>query len=317
MKIKEIYNIDSIQKLADSANDTRFKDSDSGIILARSLTAVDPTIFEKKFPELVFMNSGITMNNTGGYVQEIQSLRRSITGSFSQAGDRSDDKNKISITGEDSKLNVHEFEAQSAWTDTEIKQAELEGRNLVTELLEAHNKIYMRELDEGGYTGIAGNDGLLNFSGYTATAAAGAIGTLTAQEMYDEISTLIIAQWNAVGNTAEYKANRLDTSITVINTLAETILNTAAGASTVLSALKANFPNVTFSGTFRAEDVGGTSKTCAYNNGGESMQYRLPEPLTIGEIIRIGSFKFQVDSKYRNAGLDILETTSGRILTGL
>ena len=47
------------------------------------------------------------------------------------------------------------------------------------------------------------------------------------------------------------------------------------------------------------------------------MIMRIPQPLTIGEIIKVGSFDFHVDSKYRIAGLDVLENTAGRLLTGL
>ena len=47
------------------------------------------------------------------------------------------------------------------------------------------------------------------------------------------------------------------------------------------------------------------------------MKMRIPVPLTVGEIVKMSSFDFRVDSKYRIAGLDILEDSGGRILTGL
>jgi hypothetical protein len=63
--------------------------------------------------------------------------------------------------------------------------------------------------------------------------------------------------------------------------------------------------------------VGGSSATVAYANSDEAMKMRIPLALTIGEIVKLGSFNFHVDSKYRIAGLDVLEDTAGRILTGL
>ncbi len=317
MKLGQIYNLDSLKRLEAQNTMSMFKDSEAGVILARSLTHVDPKIFEKRFPELVFMNSGVTIDNSGGYVQRIQSRRIEDQGGFTNAGDAADNKGKISISGDQSVIKVIEREAHSKWTDTQIKQAEIENRNLVTDYIKAHNKIYMRELDQAGYIGMNGNLGLLNYTGYVSGAAAGAIGTLTPQQMYDEFATLLTEQWNGVANTPEYKANRVDMPVSVLNVLSITILNTASGSNSVLKGLKDNFAGVEFRGTDRAEDVGGNSATVAYSNNEESLLFRLPIALTIGEIIKIGSFDFQVDSKYRVAGVDFLEDTGGRILTGL
>lgn len=322
MKLGQIYNLDSFQSFVDSAKAPGFKDADPGIVLARQLEAIDPQIFEKKFPELSFMNSGVTVDNSGGYVEQIRSLRTRPTGQFRNALDRSSNKGKISMAGETSFIQVLSREAESDWTQTMIRQAELENRNLPSEFVGAHNMLYMRELDEIGYLGnpdLAASEGLLNYSGFTTVAATGAIGVLTAQQMYDDIAGLITSQHNAVNNTPEYMANRVDMPIYVLNTLQSTILNTAAGSSSVLRALQDNFGGVTFSGTFRADDAGGAgvSHTVAYNPNTEAMKMRVPQPLEIGEIIKISSFRFHVESMYRIAGLDVLEDTAGYILTGL
>jgi hypothetical protein len=322
MKIGNIYDLDSFQRFLDSGKKPGFADAYAGSVLARNLTAVDPQIFEKKYPDLVFVNSGIVADNSGGYARRIQSLRKREQGGFSTAGDASGNKGKISLAGEDSTINVVEREAHSIWTDSEVKEAELQNLNLVSDYVTAHNSIYLREVDEIGYLGIPDKSaslGLLNYSGFTSGAATGAIGTLTAQQMYDDISDLIQSQHNAVNNTPEYMAVRVDMPIYALNLLAATILNTAAGSSTVLTALKANYPGIEFRGTFRADDAGGAgvSHTVAYSNNSEAMKMRIPTPLTVGEIIKQGSFDFRVDSKYRIAGLDVLEDTSGYILTGL
>ena len=322
MKIGQLYNLNSFQQFMDSGKKPGFTDAYSGTVLARQLTAVDPQIFEKKYPDLAFVNSGIVADNSGGYARRIQSLRKRGQGGFTTAGDASGNKGKISMAGEDSTIKVVEREAESKWTDSEVKEAEMQNINLVSDYITEHNRIYLREVDEIGYLGIpdvAAREGLLNYSGFATDSATGAIAGLTAQEMYDDIAGLITAQWNAVNNTAEYKANRVDMPTYVLNTLAVTILNTAAGSASVLNALKVNFPDVEFRSTFRADDAGGagTSHTVAYNNNSEAMKMRIPLPLTVGEIIKLGSFDYHVDSKYRVAGLDVLEDSAGYILTGL
>jgi hypothetical protein len=319
MKISQVYCLDSFKAMKDSAEKAGFKDSFAGNVLARNLTAIDPQLFEKKYPELALVNSGIPADNSGGYARRIQSLRVQDLGEFATAGDASGNKGKISLAGEDSFLNVIVREAHSIWNDDEIKEAELGNINLPSRYIQAHNKIYLREVDQIGLIGETGSgkEGLLNFSGFVSGAAAGAIGTLNAQQMYDEIATLLTDQWNAVNNTPEYKANRVVMPVDVMNTLSITILNSAGSEMSVMRALTANFPGVEFTTSFRAGDVGGASATCAYSNNDEVMKMRIPVPLTVGEIIKVGSFDFKVDSKYRIAGLDILESTGGRLLTGL
>lgn len=320
MKIKNLYNLESYKKFLDSHKAKGFKDAASGIVLERNLTAVDPKIFEKQYPELAFMNSGIEINNTGGYADRIESLRIIGQGDFTNSGDSTTTKGLISLKGEKSYLNVIQREAHSKWDDTEINQASLQNINLVEDLMNETNKLYMRNMDLIGFTGIpdvATSTGLLNYGSFTSGAAGGAIGTLTAQQKYDEIKDLIIAQRNAVNNTPGYTANKVIMPISIRNDLDATMMDTASGNKTVMFALQQNFPDVSFSATFRAESVSATSVVIAFSSSEEVMKMRVPQPLTIGEIVRNGSFDYQVDSKYRIAGLDILEDAGGRILTGL
>lgn len=322
MNFDNLYDIDRYQAFIDSIKTSSFADAYAGTVLARSLTQVDPQIFEKKYPELSFINSGITADNSGGYARRIQSLRKRGQGGFTTAGDASSNKGKISLASEDNTLLVIERESHSIWTESEIKEAALQNINLVSDYIREHNSIYLREVDYIGYLGIPdkpSSTGLLNYAGWTSVAATGAIGTLTAQQMYDDIAGLLTTQKNAVNNTPEYTANRVDMPIYVLNILQATMLNTAAGSSSVLRALQDNFLGVEFRGTFRADNAGGAgvSHTVAYSTSSESMKMRIPTPLTVGDIIKQGSFDFRVDSKYRIAGLDVLEDTAAYILTGL
>ena len=321
MKIKQVFNLDAVKVFTDS----KFKDSSAtGAILGRQLEHIDPKIFEKKYPALAFMNSGIAIDNSGGYSTTVVSLRINDEGGFANAGDLSDDKGKISINGEDSTIKVKDREAHSSWTDTQVERSKLQNINLPSRYLSATNSIYQRELDRIGYLGIegiTGSIGLFNYAGFATGAAAGAIDTLTAQEQYDVISNLIVRQQSAVQNTPEYMANRVDMPVRVMNVIKATILDTAAGTKSVLLALKDNHPEIVFSATSRAESTanGGdlaASVTIAYSNNDEGMKFRLPLPLQFSPITEDG-FKFKMDSKYSVAGLDVLVDLVAETITGL
>lgn len=322
MLIGNLYDLEAFKGFCDSASARGFQDSDAGVVLARQLTAVDPKIFEKKYPELTFVNSGIRVDNTGGYASRIQSLRVVDEGRFSINGDKDGNKGKISLRGEDSFLNSKQLDAQSEWTYSEIEEAKLQNINLAGRYLAAHNKIYMREIDEIGLVGHSNTTGLLNGADFTTTNSADVVENLNPKEKYDVIACLITDQHNAVSNTMEYSANRVMMPTRVYNDLNKTILDTAASSDTVMTALRKNFKNVMFMASFRADDAAGggnlaNSRVVAYSNNEQAMLMRIPVPLKIGKITHASSFKYHVESLARVAGLDVLETTAGRYLTGL
>lgn len=336
MDIRNLINLPSVDNFIDSLSGKYpdrlpgdwvtakdFTDAYAGTILSRQLTAVNPKIFEKKYPELAFMLCGIEADNIGGYAQVVQSLRLLELGGFTVSGDPSGNKGKVSLSAEDNYIKITGLETSATWTTTEIKQAELNNINLPGRYIEAINKVYQRGVDSIGLLGGIGlngaTEGLLNYSGFTATAAGALLSTLTAQQMYDAYASVITDQRNAVNNTPEYSAVRVITPVRCINILSKTIMNTANASNiNVLNLLKQSFPDVEFFGSFRAEDNGSsTSATVAFSNSPDVMAMRIPIPLTIGEVIRVGSFDFKTDAMYRIGGLDVLESTGGRILTGL
>lgn len=317
MKISQLYDKEAFKAFKDSGNAQGFQDSDTGVVLARQLTYVNPKLYEKKYPTLAFTSTGIQADNSGGYAKQIQSLRVIEQGGFKDAGDLSDDGGKISLTAEDSTIKVIARNAESVWTEDQVKEAQLQNINLPARFLTAHNKVYQQEIDQLGLVGgIGGKKGILNYAGFTSSAASGVISGLNAQQMYDEIVGLVTDQHNAVNNTAEYKADTVITSTKVINTLSRTILNTAAGSDSVMNAIMKNM-NVKFVGSFRAEAVdGGGSVTAAISTNPDAMVMRIPLRLTVSKINQI-VWDYFVKSKYRIAGMDFLENTAGRLLTGL
>jgi len=316
-RIGDLYDLQAFKKFKDSAKKPSFKDSAGGVVLARNLTAVDPKIFELKYPALAFVNSGIQVDNTGGYARMIQSLRVIGEGDFADTRDASTNTGKISLRAENNYLEVYEKEAFSEWTDDEIKEAEMQNINLVENYLKTHNKKYLQKVDEIGLLGHNNQLGLLNYSGFDVVPASDTIDNLDAEGMYNEISNLIIGQRQEVNNIPEYSCNVVMMPIKVMNKLQGTILNSAGGSKSVLKALQDNYPDVKFIASFRCENVNGTSVTVAYSTNREAMVMRIPVRLTIGEIVKVTSFKFRIDSKFRIAGLDVLEEASARKLIGL
>lgn len=324
MKKINLYDSASLKRLEASYNaalasarKVMAKDSAySGIVLERDLVQVDPRVLERRSPELAFMNSGIQADNTGGYAQQIQTKRIQELGDFTKSSDISQPKGKISIAAEQGTLNVSEYEAGSDWTDTDVRQAAMGNINLMDSLLSAANKVYMRKIDTAGLIGLDGNEGLLNNSLFTSEASSVDSTSATGEQMYGEVAELITDQWNGAVNIPEFMADRVILPISVMNRLNSTLLKSESGSKTVLAAIQENFRTVTFLSSHRAESVSATRVMVAFSSNSEGLIFRLPLPLQIGEVVKLGSFNFHVDYKFRLGGLDVLEPAACRLMTG-
>ena len=319
--INKVYNVKSFEKIATTAKS--FKD-EGGIILARNLEFVSPEIFTQEFAGLTFLNSGITVNNEGGYATSIQKLKLTVEGGYVESGTASNGTGKITLSGEDDSIPVFSKEAESAWTEVQLKQAELQNINLPSRFFEGHAELYNRDLDSIGYLGQLRADGtqkttgLLNSSAFATSSAGGAASTLTGAELYAEIAELITAQFTGVLNVETFKATNVIMPVGVFNIAQRTILNSAGSEMSVLAALIANFPTITFGLTSKAATAGASdaSVTVAFSNNRRAMQFRLPVPLNVSSVDQRG-FKYFVESFFSIAGLDVIETGSARTLTGL
>src|SRR5690554_1171761 len=325
-KYAQLYDIPSFQRLAQSHHRPGFTDALAGVVLARNLEALDPNILEVQYPDLALVNSGIDVDNSGGYAARISSLRLRDVGGFRTANDTAGNKGKITLTGEGSELPVTERQAHSEWGDTEAKQAEMQNLNLVSRFISAANRIYLEEVDTFGFLGIAGygdSYGLLNSPLVTQTVASDTAENMTGEELYNELASLITGQRTAVNNVTAYSATRLVVPLRVMNLLPVKFINTAGGMATVAEALRTNFPDVTISATHHVDNVnvpgvtGLTSVAVAYRPSNDVMKLRVPLPLQVGEIVKQSSFDYRLDYKYRYAGLDLLEPTGARRLIGL
>ena len=314
MKLKQLINENSLISHLEVAK--TFKDA-NGILLGKQLTHVDPKIFQKLYPDNVFLNSGISIDNSGGFTNQIQKLRISEKGGFRDANDRGSNKGLISLDGEAATIGVIERTATINYSDTEIEQAKLGNYNLVERLLGATDKIYRQEIDEILAVGNTLNKGLLNYAGFTADTGSAITTASLGTSDYDQIASLITDQWNGVNNTNGYMANRIVMPTRVMNILSSKKWNAAVSEKSVLQILRETFPSVTLMSSWRNELVGATSITIAYSTSEDAMSNRIPLPLLIGKTVPDGSFGYRADAKYRIAGLDVHENKAGRIVTGL
>jgi hypothetical protein len=324
--VENFYNMGSMKLFADEASDitlkaskVRFGDSISGSVLERTLTAVDPTIFTKKYPANSYVNALPVSNIGDSYAKRIQSLRLLGQGGFSFSGDDASNKGKISLSGEDSDILVYEKECFIEWNTTQVAQASQQGYSLQGMLMSKVDEKYKQEVDGHIANGIGANLGLLNNGSFGTTAVGANWSGMDGATLYATIADGINAQADAVGNTPEYKADTATLPIGMLNKLRSTVFSTTGDSpASVLSALNFNFPGFNFvESKHNTNGNGGADAVSIFKGGNDTCVTRLPLALEVGAIIQTGSFSWKADAKYRLAGVEILEKTAGWILTGL
>jgi hypothetical protein len=310
-----LYDLASFDRLAETIKSrVSFKDAQpNGLIMARSLEYIDPKIFEQKYPGLTFEQTGVTIDNAGGYSAAITKRKTAIVGEFKEAGDDTSNKGLINLKGEKATLPVVSYQASSEWTETDVRQASYENINLVNEKLAAHDAIFKRDIDQIFYLGKGSiAEGISNYSGFVTDSAPGTISTLTPQGLFRVIESFIIKQWTEAANIPEYKAN-----IVVLPKAVYNNLNQAYGVNenseTLRTIFAKNYPEVTFIPSFRADVTGNVT---AFSNTQDSLTFRVPLPLTFSQIF-IEGFTGKFDSAFRIAGIDVNENIAGRHLAGL
>ncbi len=307
------FNLDAMQRFQDSP----IPQVDAGILLSRHLTSVNPDILKTKYPDLVFDSLGIVVDNKGGYARQIQTLRLSKQGGFGPEGDN---RGIISLSAEDSTVEVSIREASVRWTEREIGEADIAGINIVDEYMSTAVESYNQEIDTSALIGISKSN---NTSGlataYLNSAAGTAFADLDAKKQYALIADNITTQHNTVNNTSAYMANKCILPTSVFNTAANTILNDFSNGS-VLNVLRANFPTVDFLQSPKLESVGSgasaSKRMVIFSNNPNAVAYRLPKPFTLTPIVQIHT-DFSTVATYHTAGVEVLEPSSGRIVTGL
>jgi hypothetical protein len=323
MKVKNLFDLAAI-KAVDTKARKEFGDAyagklievtdaaDNGTVLGRSLVSVDPRVFTKRYAELAFLNSGIAVSNIGTDMNTIESLRIADIGGFARANSGDRNGGVISLTGENSQINVIYADAESNWNEREARQASMQGFSYVDRLVQAHSSLYQREIDKIGLLGNGTNLGVLNYTGFTSVGASAAFSTLTGLQQYNQVKDWLNTQRAAVSNTPEYTINAVAMPIATLNRLQTVVLSEANASNvTALELLQKTFPDVKFYGTSKA-----TTSMTGYSTNEESMVFRIPNPLTLSEVTRNG-FRYHVESYFGVAGCDFLEDAAGYRLTGV
>lgn len=311
--LDKIYDLNSFDGAKSYFNTN---DSAGGVILARNLEHVSSEIFRQRIAGLTFLTgSGITVNNEGGYSDAIKKLKSKINGDFANAGHMTDGTGKISLGMEDDTISVFYKEAKSSWSELELQKASLQNINLPSEMIRAHDEKYKENIDLLGYLGNGSKTkGLLNNTEFVAGAATGAFSTLSGQEMFDEIAELVTDQRTGVFNDDVFSCSMVAMHQDTYNLISKTFINTAGGMTTVRLALETTM-NISFVVTSKA-NISSAKRIVAYSNDRQAMQMRIPVPLKLYNQVALGS-RFEIESMFGVAGLDIIESTSGRILTGV
>ncbi len=308
--LANFYDAKSITQFNDSA--TKLSDSLGGMILKRDLEAVDPTIFEKKYPGLALLESGIVVSNIGGFKRKIVSLRRDPRGGYETAYD-GDNGGVISQQYDDSDIKVTPRLARSTYTESQLRTLGEDGINILQDYVSSHDEVYKNEIDRIGLLGVDAKKGLLNNTVYQSEGAAQVISnTSSADQDYSVIAKFLNNQYDGVSNTDEYQAKVMIMPVKVMNQLRTKERNTAAGTIFVLDALKAAFPDVTFMSSSKA-----TTQAVAFSTYEGALQLRIPVPFTMTDVVKVGAVNYEFATFHHIGGADILHPTSGRILTGV
>jgi len=313
IKVKNLYDMQSFEMAVTAA---KTFDGAAGILLPRQLEYISTTIYQQQFAELTLLSqAGIGVNNEGGTAEFITKLKNKINGDFATTGNSTNTDGKISIAGESDTIPVIMKDASSDWTEVELLQAQSANKNLVSDLIGAHNTKYNQLIDKTGYVGTDNIEGLLNNSNFTTTASSNTFANLTGQQQYDEIKDLVNAQRTSVSLDPVFSADKIAISPATYTIISTTYIDTTGGLGTVLQATMRDL-NIQYVITFRAASVGGTARLVAYSSDDRAMVMRIPMQLRMSNIYQKG-FKSYIESMFRVGGLDVIENASGYILTGV
>jgi hypothetical protein len=311
-KLKNLYDLQSFDGAIEQVKQM---DTAGGTILGRNLEYVTQEVFKQRIAGVTFLDSGIEIDNSGGWADAITKRKIGVNGGFRTDGDNSNTNGKISIKAESDTIPVIMREASSDWTEMQLKQSDLEGRNLVQDLIGGHDQLYKQEIDEIGYTGGAVGTGLLNYGSWSSDASAKTFANSTGLEMYNEVRDIINLQRSAVLNDPMYRCNSMILHPDTFNLLSGTPLNTAAGSDSVLEAIKKNLGITNITLSHRAE-ISSVKRLVVYSTFREGMVMRIPQALMVSPVDQKG-FHYYVESLFRIGGLDVAEDAAAYVLTGV
>ena len=309
MSIKPIYlyDYDSFAKAENEVANLKFNDAQQGAFVRESLIHAKTTLHWYQPPESTILDLGLNVDNTGGYANAIKSKRRTAQGSYKKQGGSIDEsKGVITLGGEESQLNVFGYSAESSYSLTESKQAQLEGENLYSSLLMAHQEKYIESIDEGGYGVLIDvNNGFERVD--SPTPADG----LTDVELSNTLRNLVINQRNNLNS--QYHCDTIVMTPKLKLRCDSADYKPESGMS-ISSKLKQTL-GITIKSSFRLTGVGagGTDIVIALNTNPNALAIRIPMKFRTTPTWRTGD-DFHFQTSFRSGGVDILELSAGYVL---
>jgi hypothetical protein len=285
---------------------TSFKDATAGTILTRSLEHINTKIYKQRGVNETFLSIGIKIDNTGGYADFITSLKRKVEGDFANAGTADKTKGVITVSGEKSTLGVSGLKASSGWSFVEMEQAKLENRDTASDLMAGHNAKYLTQVDNIGFFGVNGVNGIANHADLTTVTASAFWSGMTNVELTDELSAFILSQRGSVDNTDFW----CDTVVLPTPLLSKIkSANAFDGFERTIEEHLMTAYDVRFVASSKLTGVGTATSdvVLALSTHEDALVFRIPVPFNMSKVYQTSDWNYSFESMFRIAGIDMLE----------
>lgn len=301
-------------KAIDDAMTARFTDFDP-----RLYVTLDPTIYKASLDASMLQKLGIRINNSGDECGQLASMRSIPKGQFWIATDCADDKGKLNTDIDVKMMDVFGKTIYFEWSETAVRCAMRENRNVLAENQSGTYDSYFAELLESALVGVWDNkrsiyltNGLFTAPEFKLSTPAITISSLdTPEKLFQAVSNFITSHNTLIPDY--YKNYSIDTVIIPTDLylkLSSTMFASGVGM-TVLSALATAYPMITFLNSHYADNINGKKYMVGFNRSENALILRVPRPLTFSDTVQNKGFCWRMDAKYAIAGLDVRIDGSG------
>ena len=302
IEVNKLLDMNSIVEL--NKFDAKLHDgiNTNGAISGEALKVMAGEVFEYFPDDVTWQDIGFTISNVGGYANFVTSIKRATYGGYEKQGNKSKTKGIIGVIGNQTSIPIFGYDAISTFTEVDIKQAQLEKRNIRTELYQAHGEAYFAKIDEMVYDSI----GTL---GFEEVPSGGDWDTKTDDEISNELRNFIIGQISDVNNI-----QRGDTLILPKSKYLRIVFSDYKSFSerSILEKVRDSLRSIGI--TFKAVGTNKLTKDAVFlNTSRANALLRIPLPLRFSREHQQG-FQYSFMGMFRVGGLDISSPKIGRIL---
>jgi hypothetical protein len=310
-----------------------------GAYLEYHLTYVVPKVLSVKYPDQPALEL-FSVSNEGELEKVILRRMKTYAGKHTrEIENKTNPKGVISVSYSANGIRVEDFGAISTYTQRDLLRSARLNDPLDSSLIQGHDESYKRWINEIAFTGMKDEqnntlvEGLLNNSNVASALSIDATyafnhANATGFQMYKDIKGLYEAMGARAGGNPELMPDTIVTSPRVLLSMRTTTYGTSTVGGTVgdvenintveemvraklgISEIRSTNDAVNLDGT------GTTDRLCMFKRTPDSMVLHIPKPLTFGEIIKPSSFRYQIESEFFVAGLNIFRDTSWGYLKG-